>query len=144
MRRTSGNAIWNNLIYEFSGAEKNLKPRESKPVRHSEDNQTNYTTSLRRARALTSCFSERAQSSKIFQNLAVVTAGGLYCRSPGIGQDPAEIELFGGLIFLAGEKALEEFGAFLFIALNAKPQEDFTGLRNTPGLSLRHIFEFLL
>jgi hypothetical protein len=55
-------------------------------------------------------------------------------RSLGIGRDPAEQELLGGLFLLAGEKALEEFGAFLFITLDAKPQEDFTGLRNTPGL----------
>jgi hypothetical protein len=53
-------------------------------------------------------------------------------------------ELFGRLFLLAGEKALGDFGAFFFITLDAKPQEDFTGLRNTPGISLRHIFEFLL
>jgi len=101
MRRTSGDAVWNNLIYGFSGAEKNLNARESKPFRRTEDNQINYTTSLRRARALTSCISERPQSTKIFQNLEVVAVGGLYYRGPEIGRDPAETELFGGLILLA-------------------------------------------
>ena len=60
------------------------------------------------------------------------------------GRDLAESELLGGLFLLVGEKTLEEFGAFLFIALYAKPQEDFTGLRNTPGLQLRHLLELLL
>jgi hypothetical protein len=61
-----------------------------------------------------------------------------------MGRDPPEPELLGGLFLLAGEKALQKFGAFLFIALNTKPQKYFTGLRNTPGLLLRHILELLL
>ena len=35
------------------------------------------------------------------------------------GRDLAESELLGGLFLLVGEKTLEEFGAFLFIALYA-------------------------
>lgn len=53
-------------------------------------------------------------------------------------------ELLGGVFLLAGEKALEKFGTLCFIALYAKSQEDFAGLRNTPGLLLRHILELLL
>jgi hypothetical protein len=49
--------------------------------------------------------------------------------------------LLRGLFLLAGEEALEKFEAFLFIAVYAKPQEDFTSLRNTPGFQFRHILD---
>jgi hypothetical protein len=77
-------------------------------------------------------------------NYSHIPAYRLRYRNLGIGPDLADPELLGGFFLLAGKKALQEFGAFLFIALNAKPQEDFTGLRNTPSLLLRHILEFLL
>ncbi len=63
----------------------------------------------------------------------------------GLWQTYVGIALLPGTFFLlVGQKALQEFGTFLFIALYAKPQEYFTGLRNTPCLQLRHLLELLL